>query len=82
MTTTSTSDKHWDKDLTLPPLMVEWGHFITQLNQDPREDSITDLGLYMAAMEEGDANMVGDEDVESGGVGAAANVIPIRASQI
>ena len=80
MTTTSTwepqEDEDWDKDLTLPSPTVEWGHFVTQLNQDPREDSVTDSGLGMAVMEEGDADEVGDEEVESGDGEAAANVIP------
>ena len=45
--------------------MVESGHFVTQLNQDPREDLVTNSGMGMAAMEEADADMVGDEEVEA-----------------
>ena len=79
-TITSTSkpqeDEDWDKDLTLPPPTVEWGHFVTQLNQDPGEDSVADLGPGTAAMEEGDADTVGDKEVEGGDGEATANVIP------
>ena len=74
MTTTSTLDEDSDKDLTLSPPTVEWGHFINQLNQDPREDSIPDSGLDTAVMEEVDADMAGDEEIESRGAGAVADV--------
>ena len=46
--------------------MVEWGHFVTQLNQDPREDSLTDSGQGTAEMEEGDADVAGCKEVETG----------------
>ena len=80
MTTTSTSepqeDEDLDKDLNLPPPTAEWKHFITQLNQDPWEGSITDSGLGTVAMEEGDTNTVGDEVVEGRDGEATADVIP------
>ena len=52
------------------------GNFETQLNQDPREDSVADSGKGTAAMEEGDADAVGDEEVEEQDKGVTASAIP------
>ena len=48
---------------------------MTQLNQDPREDSVTNSGRGTAAME-GDVDMAGDKEVEEQDGEATANVIP------
>ena len=77
--TTSTSEpqeEDWDQDLALSPPTVEWGHFVTQLTQDPREDYVTNSGQGTAAMEEGDVDMVGVKEVEERDGEAAASVIP------
>ena len=62
---TASTSKHqeedWDQDLALPTPKVKWGHLMTQLNHDPREDSVTDSGWGTAVMEEGDADTVGNE---------------------
>ena len=51
-------------DLSLPMPLIEWGHMVNQLNQDPQADSIANSGHGMAVMEEGGADVVGDEEVE------------------
>ena len=56
--------------------MVKWGHLKNQLTQDPREDSVANSGQGMAAMEEGDADTVGDEEVEEWDKGATAGAVP------
>ena len=48
-------EEDWDEDLSLPPPVPEWRHFITQLNQDPGDGSTADSGLGTIAMEEEDA---------------------------
>ena len=45
--------------------MPEWGHFVTQLNQDPGYSSTADSGLGTIAMEEdAKADTAGDEEVK------------------
>ena len=65
-----------DKDLSLPQPVLEWGHFVTQLNQDPGDSSTADSGLGTVAMEEEDAeaDTAGDEEVEGGDGEAAIDV--------
>ena len=62
--TSEPQEEDWDQDLALPTPTVELGHLVTQLNQDPWENSVTNSGQGMAAMEEGDADTVGDKEVE------------------
>ena len=62
MSTTEPQEEDWDQALTLPTHMVKWGHLVNQLHQDPREDcGRLRLGY---GDDEGDADTVGDEDVE------------------
>ena len=49
---------------------------MSQLNQDPGEDSATDSGRGMAAMEEGYVDTVGDKEVEKWDEEVAASAIP------
>ena len=60
----------------LPPPAPEWGHFVTQLNQDPGDGSTTDLGLGTVAMEEEDAeaDTAGDKEVKGRDGEAAVDV--------
>ena len=74
--TTKSQEEDWDQDLVLPPPTVEWQHLVNQTNQDPREDSVTDFGWGTAAMEEGDTDTVGDEEVEEWDEGATAGAVP------
>ena len=55
-------EEDWDAE----PPSPEWGHFVTQLNQDPGDGSTTDSGLGTVAMEEegAEADTAGDEEVE------------------
>ena len=76
MSTTKSQKEDLDQDLTLPTPTVEWGHLMNLLNQDPREDSVTDSGWGMAAMEEGDTDTVGDKEVEEWDEGATASAVP------
>ena len=56
--------------------MPEWGHFVTQLNQDSGDSSTADSGLGTVTMEEEDAeaNTARDEEVEGGDREAAIGV--------
>ena len=56
--------------------MPGWGHFVTQLNQDPGDGSTADLGLVTITMEEEDAkaDTAGDEEVKGGDGEAAIDV--------
>ena len=76
MSTTKPQEENWDQDLALPPPLVKWGHLVNQLNQDPQEDSVADSSHGMAAMEEGDADTTGDEEVEGQDEGATAGAAP------
>ena len=63
----ATDELHGDNsvwDLSLPMPSIEWGHMMDQLNQDPRADLIADSRHGTAVMEEGGADVVGDEEVE------------------
>ena len=42
--TTEPQEEDWDQDLTLHTPTAKWGHLMNQLNQDPREDSVTNSG--------------------------------------
>ena len=44
--------------------LIEWGHMVNQLNQDPWADLIADSGHGTAVMEESGADVVGDEEVK------------------
>ena len=61
-------EEDWDKDLSLPQPAPKWGHFVTQLNQDPGDGSTVDSGLGTITMEEEDAkaDTARDEEVEGG----------------
>ena len=52
------------------------GHFVTQLNQDPRDGSTVDSGLGIISMEEEDAeaDTARDEEVKGGDGEAAIDV--------
>ena len=76
MPTTELQQEDWDQNLALPAPTVEWGHLVNQLNQDPRENSVADSGQGMAAMEEGDTDIVGDKEVEEWEEGAMAGAVP------
>ena len=56
--------------------MPKWGHFVTQLNQDPGDGSTVDSGLGTVTMEEEDAeaDTTGDEEVKGGDGEAAIDV--------
>ena len=56
--------------------MPEWGHFVTQLNQNPEDGSIVDSGLGTITMEEenAEADTARDEEVEGGDREAAIDV--------
>ena len=47
-------EKDWDADVTLPlcPPAPGLKDLVSQLNQDPRAESITDSGIQTTAMEE------------------------------
>ena len=65
--TTTTTEHQGDdcaQDLSLPAPSIEWGHMVNQLNQDPQADLIVDSGHGTAVMEEGGADVAGDEEVE------------------
>ena len=64
MPSTEPPEEDWDQNLALPAPLVKWGHLVNQLNQDPREDSVADSGWGTAAVEEGDTDTTGDEEVE------------------
>ena len=60
-------EEDWDTDVTpsLCPPVPGWKDLISQLNQDPRAESITDSGLGTTAMEEDDeSNAVREESVK------------------
>ena len=65
-----------DKDLSLPQPAPEWGHFVTQLNQDPGDGSTADSGLGTVTMEEeeAEADTARDEEVKGGDGEAAIDV--------
>ena len=52
------------QELSLSTPSIEWEHMVDQLNQDPRANSIADSSPGMAIMEEGEADVVGDKEVE------------------
>ena len=56
--------------------MPEWGHFVTQLNQDPGDSSTADSGLGTVTMEEEDAeaDTARDQEVKGGDREADINV--------
>ena len=72
----SQEEEDWDKDLSLPQPAPQWGHFVTQLNQDPGDSSTVGSGLGTIAMEQEDAkaDTAGDEEVEGGDREAAIDV--------
>ena len=76
MSTTESQEEDWDQDLALPAFTVDWEHLMNQLNQDPREDSVTDSGWGTAAVKEGDVDTVGDKEVEEKDEGATAGAVP------
>ena len=76
MSTSEPQEENWDQDPALSTPTVKWGHFMNQLNQDPREDSVANSGWGMAVMEEGDVDTVGDKEVEEWDEGATASAIP------
>ena len=60
-------EEDWDADVTPPPcpLAPGWIDLVSQLNQDPRAESITDSGIGTTAMEEDvKSNAVREESVE------------------
>ena len=69
-------EEDWDKDLSLPRPAPKWGHFVTQLNQDPGDSSTADSGLGTITMEEEDAeaDIAKDEEVKGGDGEAAIDV--------
>ena len=75
VSTTEPQEEDWDQKLALPAPTVKWGHLVNQLNQDPREDSVANSGWGTASMEEGDADTMGDEEVEEW-EGATAGAVP------
>ena len=74
-------EEDWDRDLSLPRLVPEWRHFVTQLNQDPGDSSTVELGLGTITIEEEDveADKAGDEEVK-GGDGEAAIDVTVNAN--
>ena len=60
-------EEHWDADVTphLCPPASGWKDLVSQLNQDPRAESITDSGIGTKAMEEDvKLNAVSEESVK------------------
>ena len=60
-------EEHWDTDVIPPPcpLAPGWKDLVSQLNQDPRAESIADSGIGTTAMEEDvKSNAVREESVE------------------
>ena len=47
-------EENWDADVTPPPCSPApgWKDLVSQLNQDPRAESLTDSGIGTTAMEE------------------------------
>ena len=63
-------EEDWDADVTPPPCPLAPGctDLVSQLNQDPRAESITDFGLGTTAIEEDVESNAVREDVESNAV--------------
>ena len=59
--TTELQGEIWDQELSLQAPLIEWGHMVNQLNQDPWADSIADSGCGTTAMEGSKADAAGDE---------------------
>ena len=71
-------------DLSLPRPAPKWGHFVTQLNQDPGDSSTVDSGLCTIAMEEEDveADTARDEEVKGHDGEAAIDEIDDESSGV
>ena len=74
-------EEDWERDLSLPQPAPEWRHFVTQLNQDPRDGSTVDSGLGTITIEEEDvkADTARDEEVK-GGDGEAVIDVTLNAN--
>ena len=64
--TNAEEEEDWDADVTLPlcPLAPGWEDLVSQLNQDPRAESVADSGIGTTAMEEDVESNAVREDVE------------------
>ena len=69
-------EEDWDSDLSLPQLVPEWRHFVTQLNQGPGDSFTVNSGLGTITMEEEDAktDTAREEEVKGGDGEAAVDV--------